>query len=506
MKRFILMLFLLATIIKAQSFRISGTVRDASNGEPLPFANITVNNNDAGTTTGTGGKYELNLGKGNYELLVSYIGYKTEKLEIEVDNENLLLNVSLTSTGVLLQEVSVYASTEKQNESVSSISLQSKEIEEISSILPDVFRSIQALPGIAVNNEFSAKFNVRGGNYDENLVLVNGTQVYEPFHIKEADNASVGIFNIDLMKKVSLINGGFSARYGDRLSSVLNIEYREGNKEGHTGSATLSLTNLDAFVEGPLTEKGSYIVGLRKSYFEYVLSLLDVEETAKPSFYDVQGVVTYNLSDNNKLQFKFIHAGDDFEENPGLELSGRNYSGTYRDEFVNVTENGKNFEEKNARYFSNLFDIQNKIIFSSKAFLNSSISYYEQIDDEYRYETNDNVTEVTSDVNYYFYKSFLTDLYKNKLTIKTWEGKTSLDLKVNPFYDIQAGFSYLNINYTQDLIDERVRTINQNIDEYPDTLNFILDERGVESPQVISAESYKLAGYIENVFQINDDL
>ncbi len=251
----------------SQQFKVSGIVRDANSREALPYANISVKDDAKGVSTNADGEYEINLPKGNYQLLVSYIGYKTETIPVELTNKDIQLEVNLVATGVILQEVSVYSTRGNNNATVSSSSLQSKEMQEISSVFPDVFRSIQALPGIAVNNEFSAKFNVRGGNYDENLVLVNGTQVYEPFHIKEADNASVGIFNIDLMKKVNLITGGFSAEYGDRLSSVLDIEYREGNKERQTGSATLSLIHLDAVLEGPLGSHANYILGFSQKLF-----------------------------------------------------------------------------------------------------------------------------------------------------------------------------------------------------------------------------------------------
>jgi outer membrane receptor protein involved in Fe transport len=488
----------------SQNLTITGTVRDASTGEPLPFTNIIVKKLSTGTTTDVNGKFELEVQAESCELLISYIGYKTETITIETKSSRVNLDIRLVSTGVLLQEVSVYAAAEDNNGSVSTLSLQSKQIEQISSVLPDVFRSIQALPGVAVNNEFSAKFNVRGGNYDENLVLVNGAQVYEPFHIKEADNASIGIFNVDLMKSVNMMMGGFSAQYGDRLSSVLNIEYREGNRNRYTGAATMSLTHFDAFAEGPLFKNGSFIIGARKSYFEYVLSLLEVEEDAKPSFYDVQGVLNYNLSDVDKVQLKFIHAGDDFELKPPDEIFGpRNFTGRLNDELVDVTESDFETSDVETKYFSNLFDIKAQTFLSKKARLNTSVSYYEQIDDEYKIESGDYRFEAANQ-NSYFYRSDYHELFDHDLKIKTWEGKTDLDFRLTPFYDVKAGFSYLNINYSQRRIDEQYHDIIQNIDSFPDTLNYRIDEG--EPPQNIDAVSYKLAGYVENVLQSEDNL
>ena len=236
---------------------LSGNIYDSNSKEAISYASIYLKNMSVGAYSDENGHFKFDLENGNYELQISYIGYKTETVKITIDNHDITLDIPLLKTDVLLQEVSVYAKSADSavSKEISSISMQSKRIEQISGVFPDVFRSIQMLPGLSANNEFSAKFNVRGGNYDENLVVVNGTQIYEPFHLKEAPNASVGIFNINLMRNVDIMTGGFSAMYGDRLSSVLNIEYREGNREKYTGAATLSLTNLEGFVEGPVGKK-----------------------------------------------------------------------------------------------------------------------------------------------------------------------------------------------------------------------------------------------------------
>jgi outer membrane receptor protein involved in Fe transport len=477
--------------------------------EPLSYANIIVNNGSKGTSTDDKGEYSLNLPSGSYQLLFSYIGYKTEIVNIELNTNPISFDINLMATPMMLQEVTVYSSSIPDADKVSSTSLQNKQIEQVSSVFPDMFRSIQALPGIAVNNEFSAKFNVRGGNYDENLVLVNNAQVYEPFHIKEAENASVGIFNIDLMKRVNLITGGFSAQYGDRLSSVLNIEYREGNKERFAGSTTMSMTNLDGTLEGPFLARGSFILGIRKSYMEYILKVIGYDEPVNPSFYDVQGVVSYDLTDRNKLQLKFIHAGDDFDYLPGIETEGPfpNSSILENGQQLNSVTNIKNFEENRANYYSNLFDVQHTLFISTKAFINSSLSYYNQIDKEnyYYHELYNFDFTVTPNQNIkYFYYSDYEETYHNRLTINTWEAKSSLDLRLNPFYDFKTGMNYLNINYRQDFVDQDIMLAEQNYERYPDTVDVIYNENNNNLPQHIDANAYKFAAYIENIIQLGD--
>jgi outer membrane receptor for ferrienterochelin and colicin len=464
-----------------------GNVIDAQTSEALPFANILVVGNNSGTTTDKNGVFTLqNISKDD-QLLISYVGYKsltTSLSTIKIGDNNYF---SLKPIDINLQEVTVYSNSISPSEEaqLSSLSMQSERIREISAAMPDILRSVQALPGIIVNNEFKADFNVRGGNQDENLVLVNGTQVYEPYHIKEAANASVGIFNVDLMKKVNIITGGFPAKYGDKMSSVLNINYREGSKEKYSGAASLSLAYLDGYAEGPLGENGSFIFGARKSYMEYVLSLIDYEDisSVQPSFYDVQGVLSYSLSPKNKLLLEFIHAGDDFTYDPDRVYSTK-------------TENEKN----RASYFSTLFDLKSKNIISSKALLDFEISYYDQIDEENRLFNRDEL------INNNLYDSLRTiRLTYDSLRIKTLQFKTDLSYQINSGYEIQTGISYQNINYEQNS-DDLWTFIGNRKNTNPtitDTLNRSGDY-GSEEP--INVESYKYSAYLENIFIASNSL
>lgn len=487
----------------------SGIVIDVNTKESIAYANIYVKNINKGISTDEKGHFNITLESGIYELQVTYIGYKTELFQFAITTDDLYLQIPLVRTDVLLQEVSVYSKSAdtSASKSVSSVSLQSKRIEQISGLLPDVFRSIQMLPGIAVNNEYSAKFNVRGGNYDENLVLVNGTQVYEPFHLKEAENASMGIFNINLMNNVEMITGGFSAMYGDRLSSVLNIEYREGSRDKYKSAATLSLTNIDAITEGPITANSSFLIAARKSYLEYALSMIDAENYVTPSFYDVQGIFSYSFSPSNKLLFKFIHSGDDFTSTPGLKNNGpNNYTGTYKGYPTTYKIWNNTFDENEGTYHNNLFYIQNVIIISGKAVLKSTFSFYEQYDNYHHLDSSYYRNEISADKKYFWLSQYRYD-NNNNLRIKTWEGKISFDDQITPYYEIRTGINYQNISYNQDLYNVWRQFVSQNVDTYPKNLNTIYSSQPLDyNGEKINASSYKLGGYIENVFQIDENV
>lgn len=491
----------------------TGKIVDAQNFEPLPFANIAYQNSNIGTTSNEEGKFTLAYLPQKEKIIISYVGYKSLIItidEIDKQKENLY---ALSPIEIFLQEVTVYSSQNKKLnlEESQNLSMLSERIREISPAMPDILRSVQALPGIAVNNEFKADFNVRGGNQDENLVLVNGAQVYEPYHIKEAANASVGIFNVDLVKKVDLISGGFSARYGDKMSSVLNIQYREGDKEKYKGAASLSLAYADAYVEGPVIKNSSFILGIRKSYTEYVLSLIDYEDikTAKPSFYDVQGVLSFNFTPANKLLFEFIHSGDDFSYKPGKNILYKPTTGTHNGESANFRSTKVENENDNAGYYSNLFDLQSINILSNKALLNFEVSYYGQTDDEYRLFNRieaDNISAIQSN-NFYFDSLYTTRLTYDSLKIETLEFKSNLQYQFSPVYEINTGFGFQKIVYEQVNNDTYTYKRSENINNVDIVNKDTLERAGSYGNDIpVDAQSYKFNLFLENIIQPNENL
>ena len=307
--------------------------------------------------------------------------------------------------------------------------------------MPDVLRSFQALPGISVNNEFSAEFNVRGGNKDENLIQVNGAQVYEPYHLKEAQNASVGVFNVELIEKVNIVTGGFSARYGDRLSSVANIEYREGNREKYKGAATLSMAFVDGYYEGPLSENGSFIIAARKTYMEYLVDITDFGysevKSADPTFYDIQGVIGYDLSPNNKIKLSFLHSADNWKYDPSPQSIKSNYEREYFSSQANVNTSTFISHDQVGDYYSSLIDLQSINILNSKAFIKSNISYYDQRDDE-QFVTQNIFNEIIESTDNYFNRNSTTHNWESSLKINTLEIGSELDYQLHPYYDIKS--------------------------------------------------------------------
>ncbi len=497
----------------AQTFKVTGIVRDASTMERLGSASAEILETEQGTATDDHGKFEFEIPPGDYTIRCSYVGYKTAAIKISVHG-NLQISVALSSLDILLQDMTIYSSRENNEgsqEEVSTLSLQSETIAHVTSMTADVLRSVEMLPGVSNDNELSAKFNVHGGDFNENLVLVNGLQVYEPYHIKEASNASIGIFDADMIKKMDLMTGGFTARYGDKMSSVLSIDYREGNKDRVKGQASLSMTDADALLEGPLGSNGSFIVGARQSYAQLVMKMLNMSPGLHVSFYDAQGLLAYQLAPQHKLSLLFIHSGDNFNEDPSVDLgSSYNYpyyttNHAYTGSF---TQAWHDTSEQHAHYYSSMIALQSTDLISSEAALKSEFSYYDQLESEHSVRQNQysfvfSSPQLSPDI---FYRDTTNRLYDDNLRIKTFELNSSFDMQVLSFYGVKLGGSYQRIFYFQNQIDQQtIAELTNNGPQYPDTTNSFQNENAIDNEfGSIDAQSFKAAGYMENVLQIGE--
>ncbi len=506
-------IFAVVSNIYAQALSVSGVVRDASTNEPVVFASVLVMGTQQGTVTDDHGRFAIALVAGDYRIQFSYVGYRTSVASVSV-KKDIRLSVALTSLDILLQDMTVYAnreSSEGNQKEVNTVSIQSEMIGKITSLNADVLRSVEMLPGVSNDNEMSAKFNVHGGDFNENLVLVNGTQVYEPYHIKEASNASIGIFDADMIKKMDLMTGGFSARYGDKMSSVLSIVYRDGNRDKIKGQASLSLTDADALLEGPIGSNGSFIIGARQSYTQYAMKMLNIAPDLHISYYDVQGVLAYRLAPQHKLSLLFIHAGDAFNEDPSFD-NGSSY--TYPYYTVNKAYTGSfsqawhDTSEQHAHYYSSMVALQSTDVISSEAALKSEISYYDQLESEHSLNQNQYAFAFDSNElpDIIFYRDTTTKFYDNSLRIKTLELNSSYNMQVLPFYGVMVGASYQRIFYYQDQINQQtISEFTNNGTQYPDTLSSFRNQNEVDNEfGSIDAQSFKTAGFVENILQAGE--
>ncbi len=287
-----------------QRFTVSGYVKDEQSGESLIGISIGKPGTTVGTVTNEYGFYSLTLPAGTHELQYSYMGYAPVRMTVDL-RSNKRLDIKLASSDTKLNEVVVTGKHQEKNINTLSTSLNKLDIAEIKKLPTlmgevDVLRTIQTLPGVNTVGEGAASFNVRGGNGDENLILLDEAPVYNSTHML----GFFSVFNPDAVKNINLLKGGFPAEYGGRTASVLDIRMKDGNNQrlGLTGGIGNIFSRLA--VEGPLKkDKASFIVAARRSYMDVIMKPFlkgDMKDT-KLYFYDLTAKVNFNLNKNNSL-------------------------------------------------------------------------------------------------------------------------------------------------------------------------------------------------------------
>ena len=306
-----LLLVLAGNVIAQPLASVGGFVIDANTGETLLSATVVVSGTGRGAATNLSGYYVIaGLDAGVYTIRGSYIGYVAAEQEIVIEgNESLRLDIMLTPDLLQIDEVVVTA--DRDDEGVGSLGVDRMPvttIKQLPSVFePDVFRSLQLLPGVASASDYSSGLYIRGGNPGQTLILLDRTSVYNPTHVF----GFFSTFNPDAIKDVQLFKGAFPASYGGRIGSVLDIHNKDGDRHTfHTG-LTLGILASRAFIEGPHS-RGSYMLAVRRSTLEPLLALLSDVNGVPEAFYfaDINSKINFDVSPNDRLSLSFYLGQD----------------------------------------------------------------------------------------------------------------------------------------------------------------------------------------------------
>jgi hypothetical protein len=305
---------------------LSGYIRNKDTREPVSGVTVFIQNLSIGSISNEYGFYSLTLPRGVHFLQFSFIGMREKSINLNLYGSGEL-NVDMNSVLIPLKEAVVSAQK--------SITLQRFEVgaEKINitsfKLLPtslgesDIIKSVLLIPGVQSVGEGSAGFNVRGGSSDQNLILLYGAPLYNSSHF-------FGFFsavNSDMIKDVTLYKGGIPSRYGGRISSVLDIGSREGNRKEFAGNAGISPITTHVSVEGPIIKDTlTYLLTARTTYSNWIFSLINdpAIQNSSASFYDLNGKITYDYNKNNKIDFSAYTSHDDFSFNSDTVYSYRN--------------------------------------------------------------------------------------------------------------------------------------------------------------------------------------
>ncbi len=336
----IVFLFLMsASLLQAQQrHTVSGYVKEKSSGELLVGVNVYVAGTQTGTTTNKYGFYSISLPAGNTELTYSYVGYEaiTKAFNLQANKE---LDVEIESL-VELEEVEItgekYEKASRQVQ-MSTMELPVRQVEKIPALLgeKDVLKVLQLMPGVQSGSEGSSGMYVRGGGPDQNLIILDDATVYNASHLF----GFFSVFNGDALKSIELIKGGFPARYGGRLSSVLDITMKDGNKRNYTGEVGIGLISSRAVFEGPIKkDTSSFLISGRRTYADLLARpFMPDNEKVGYHFHDFNAKANYSFSRKDKIylsgyfgQDKFFARYNDYWEETEVGMYWGNNTFTFR--------------------------------------------------------------------------------------------------------------------------------------------------------------------------------
>ena len=273
---------------------VYGKVTDEQS-HPIEMANVVVTDLLVGQTTNSRGAYELQL-LSDTTLVInfSFVGYETKQVEVRLKRgEKRKLDVVLKSMATDLPDVVI---SHRAIDASSLTRLDAKQATLLPSMGGGIENLIKTLPGVISNNELSSQYTVRGGNFDENLIYVNGIEIYRPFLVGSGQQEGLSFVNSRLVNNIEFSAGGFAVEYGDKMSSVLDVTYKKPRETA--GSLTLSLLGAEAHVEGVTgNDKFSYLIGARYKNTAIALNLMDTKGSYRPNFTDVQALFHYKLSE-----------------------------------------------------------------------------------------------------------------------------------------------------------------------------------------------------------------
>lgn len=351
----IMLLLIPFTGISQSKFTISGTLKDNANGETLFGATVFLKGTSIGTMTNEYGFYSLTAPEGKYTLSISYIGYASIEKEIQL-TENIKFNASLKEDTNVLDEVVITSEESKKvdlrSPQMSTTKISSQTIKQIPVVLGeiDIIKSIQLLPGVTNAGEGASGFNVRGGAEDQNLILLDEAIIYNASHLF----GFFSVFNNDAIKDVKLYKGGIPAKFGGRVSSVLDVRQKDGNNKEFKLTGGIGLISSRLTAEAPLFgDKGSFLVAGRASYANIFLTLANNEN--RVGFYDLNLKTNYQLNEKNRLYLSAYFGNDDVSFTNSFFNSYGNLSANLR---WNHIFSDKLFSNLSAIYSRYNYDLQ----------------------------------------------------------------------------------------------------------------------------------------------------
>lgn len=421
----------------SRKFTISGYITDRQSQETLIGANVFENLNRVGTTTNPYGFYTLTLPEGETRLGFSYLGY-TAQVHPFVLRHDTVMNIRLTTDNVLDEVVILSDRVEAglMSTHTGAIDIPLSHIRNTPVILgeADVMKTIQLMPGVQSGVEGSAGLYIRGGSPDQNLVLLDGVPVYNVDHVL----GFFSVFTPEAMKKVTLFKGSFPARFGGRLSSVVDVRTNDGDMNNYHGLLSVGLLTSKLHFEGPIIkERTSFNLSLRRTYLDWITRpFMNDDSKGGYYFYDVNAKVNHIFSDKNRLYLSLYHGKDFFDSE-------------YKDEWGEEDARSSTRDDIDLKWGNTIFSLRWNNILNNKLFSNTTVSY-----NQYQMEVNGE--------SQMQYRTFDEQYHTNYNSgIRDWSAQVDFDYTPNPRHHIKFGGSYTFHRFKPEVMTSRISTVDE---------------------------------------------
>jgi outer membrane receptor for ferrienterochelin and colicin len=437
----------------AQTYTISGYITDGKSGETLIGASVFEILSKKGVVSNLYGFYSLTLPKGDVQLQYSYVGYTPQTNHFDLVKDTVI-NIRMTENNVL-QEVTIIGTRQVSgvhSSQMGAIDIPVAQVKTIPSLFgeTDLIKALQLLPGVQAGAEGFTGFYVRGGGPDENLFLLDGVPIYNINHM----GGFFSVFNTDAIKNVTLYKGGFPARFGSRLSSVLDIRMNDGNNKKLHGNVSIGLITSKINLEGPLfSEKTTFNVSARRTYMDVmakpIISMAasesDVEKlSAGYYFYDLNAKISHKFSDKDRLYLSFYMGDDVIYANMEDKYDSYDYGENGSTVKGSITDKVK----MNWNWGNMLSVIRWNRIINNKLFMNTTFNYT-----RYRFDVGIGSSEKFSQPDPENFEANLT--YKSG--IEDFSGKIDFDYSPAPNHDIKFGVNYIKHTFRPSVMVAKIR-------------------------------------------------
>lgn len=294
---------------------ISGKILNQTNNDPLYNCNIFIEEISKGTVSGIDGEFSFELPVGIHKIKFSYVGFETVIKEITLASENPFVQLIVLMKPKIYNEKEVTVIGNKNPPSTIIQNIKSKDIQKMPNMFSDPIRTVQIFSGVSTNNELSSSYNVRGGSYEENLIYLNGYEIYRPFLLRSGAEENQSLINPDMVEELSFFNGAFPASYGDKMSSVLNVSYINQQSNSIKGKVRFDLLNSGITLSKKQNNL-NVIAGIRYAYPNIFLNELQTKGDYRPSFSDFQLSANYSFSENENVETFLLYAKNKYDLTP----------------------------------------------------------------------------------------------------------------------------------------------------------------------------------------------